>query len=470
MSHLPILVYGEIGCGQSQVAHAIYHAHHDRSLRFTVDAASVTAASLHAKAAEMSAAGGGESAPSTLIIKNLDRADAQAQAALAAFLEQKEERFAKVRLLSIANADLLERVYRGEFLESVYYQLATLTLKLAPLRDRREDIAALADVFAQTYGPRLGLGQCVFSNPAKARLADYLWFGNLREMETVVARTLALHRKARIDAADLVFDFGAAVEIFEKPTGDFTEFVPRETPVSSERVQVPAEGRNASSFPNRNGYGKLPDLNIVIHELAHELKNPMVTIKTFAQLLRDRYDDENFRARFQEVVGGDIERMDELLEVMIEFADFAAPRRTKVVLAEKLRSAVEEVGAEWAKRQTRVQWKGTASTCEISADESQLDYILKNVFFAVLAQAKMGSEVEVALEADGATTIAYVREGARVASITHYLGVHSEQMIETLLPLRILLAKQLLERNGGGLAIDQSDSDRETVRMEFPLG
>jgi signal transduction histidine kinase len=196
----------------------------------------------------------------------------------------------------------------------------------------------------------------------------------------------------------------------------------------------------------------------------------MVTIKTFAQLLRDRYDDENFRARFQEVVGGDIERMDELLEVMIEFADFAAPRRTKVVLAEKLRSAVEEVGAEWAKRQTRVQWRGTASTCEISADESQLAYILKNVFFAVLAQAKMGSEVEVALEADGATTIAYMREGARVASITHYLGVPSEQAKETLLPLRILLAKQLLERNGGGLAIDQSDSDRETVRMEFPLG
>ena len=470
MSHLPILVYGEIGCGQSQVAHAIYRADTNPGLRFAIDAPAVTASSLDVKVVEMTAAGDGETAPSTLIIENLDKADAQAQSALAAFLDQKEERFANVRLLSTANADLLDRVYRGEFLETVYYRLAILTLKLAPLRERRDDIAALADWFVRTYARRLGLGECVFSNAANARLADYLWFGNLREMETVVARTLALHRKARIDAADLVFDFGADVHISEEQTGDFAEFIPRESPAASERIQAPTEGRNGASLPDSNGYGKLPDLNVVIHELAHEFKNPMVTIKTFAQLLGDRYDDENFRARFQEVVGGDIERMDELLEVMIEFADFTAPRRTKVVLAEKLRRAVEEVGAECAMRQTRVQWKGTGSTCEINADESQLAYILKNVLLAVLAQTKMGSEVEVAMGGDGATTIAYLREGARVASITHYLSDPSGRSNETLLPLRILLAKQLLERNGGGLAIDQSDSDRETVRMEFPLG
>ena len=81
----------------------------------------------------------------------------------------------------------------------------------------------------------------------------------------------------------------------------------------------------------------MEDLNVVIHELAHEFKNPMVTIKTFAQLLGERYQDENFRARFQEVVGNDIERMDDLLEVLIEFADFAKPRSSKVALSEKLR-------------------------------------------------------------------------------------------------------------------------------------
>ena len=60
-----------------------------------------------------------------------------------------------------------------------------------------------------------------------------------------------------------------------------------------------------------NSHSQREDLSVLIHELAHELKNPMVTIKTFAQLLSDRYQDENFRARFQEIVGGDIERMDD---------------------------------------------------------------------------------------------------------------------------------------------------------------
>ena len=470
MSQLPILIFGEIGCGQSQVAHAISRADHNPGLRFAIDAPAVTAASLDVKIVEMTVAGGGKTAASTLIIENLDKADAQAQSLLAAFLEHKEERLAGVRLLSTANADLLERVYRGEFLETVYYKLATLTLKLPPLRDRREDVGALADWFARIYGRRLGLGECVFSNAAKTRLAGYFWFGNLSEMETVVARTLALHRKASIEAADLVFDFGADVQISKEQTGDFAEFIPREAPAATGRVQNPNEARNGASLPNHSGHGKLPDLNVVIHELAHELKNPMVTIKTFAQLLGDRYDDENFRARFQDVVGGDIERMDDLLEVMIEFADFSAPRRGAIVLGEKLRTIVNEIGGECAKRQTRIQWTGNGSACEIRADDSQLAYILKNVLLAVLTQTKMGSEIDIDVEHDGSVVISYVREGARVASITHYLSGPSGHPNESLLPLRILLAKQLVERNGGRLAIDQSDSDRETLRMEFPLG
>jgi signal transduction histidine kinase len=218
-----------------------------------------------------------------------------------------------------------------------------------------------------------------------------------------------------------------------------------------------------------NGHGKSVDLNVVIHELAHELKNPMVTIKTFAQLLGERYQDENFRSRFQEVVGDDIERMDELLEVMIEFADFAAPRRSKVDLVEKLQGVLSELQNEFAKRQTRFEWKGKAGRHEVQSDESQLSYILKNVLLASLSQARMGSEIEINLPQGGTLAITYLREGARVTSITHYLDSASSRPDDSILPLRVLLAKHLLERNGGQFVIDPSDSDNETMRMEFPI-
>ena len=96
-------------------------------------------------------------------------------------------------------------------------------------------------------------------------------------------------------------------------------------------------------------------------------------------------------------------------------------------------------------------------------------YILRNVLLAVLAQAKVSSEIDIEVEKQGCVAISYVREGARVASIAHYLSAPSSSPDENALPLRILLAKQLVERNGGRMTIDQSDSERDTVKMEFPI-
>jgi signal transduction histidine kinase len=207
----------------------------------------------------------------------------------------------------------------------------------------------------------------------------------------------------------------------------------------------------------------------LIHELAHEMKNPMVTIKTFAQLLDDRYEDEDFRARFRDVVSCDIERMDDLLEMMIEFADFSQPRVDRASLDERLRWAVDEVGEECGKRQAAIRLQSSRIATAILADENQLDYILKNVLSAVVSQAKLGSEIGVEIQQAGTVVISYFREGPRMASITQYLGSLSEAAGESILPLRILLAKQLVERNGGEMAVDSTDAEKEIVTMEFPI-
>ena len=81
----------------------------------------------------------------------------------------------------------------------------------------------------------------------------------------------------------------------------------------------------------------------------------------------------------------------------------------------------------------------------------------------------MGSEVEIDITQQGTVSFTYVREGARVTSITHYLNGTSPGPNEPLLPLRMLLAKQLIERNGGRLSIDQSDDERDILRIVFPI-
>jgi polar amino acid transport system substrate-binding protein len=207
----------------------------------------------------------------------------------------------------------------------------------------------------------------------------------------------------------------------------------------------------------------------LVHELAHELKNPMVTIKTFAQLLAERYDDPNFRARFQDAVDGDIERMDELLGVMTEFAGFDQPHKISIVLKEHLHSALADIHDNCAKRQVRVGWKENGQGVKIMADAAQLQYVLKNTLLAILSQTRTGSEIELALGQRGSVTISYLREGERIQSLVNYLNDVTVPGTEKILPLRILLAREIIERSGGRIGMDQADGDREIVTMEFAV-
>ena len=466
---LPILISGEIGCGQERVARGIHFLGARFGSWILLHAAKINSAYLDQKSLQLSWCRSSEAMPVTLIIENVDQLSLSDQAELVNFLEEEEAKFGKCRLITTARVDILEKVYRDELLESLYYRLATLKLSLRPLRERREDVPAIASWFCQFYASYIGLGEVNLSARANERLSNYLWFGNLNEMETVIARTLALQRKSWIEAADLIFDFSVAGELPELPA--FKELVRSEAQEKSELETAKSltQIRNGLHTEARteNNHAQREDLSVLIHELAHELKNPMVTIKTFAQLLTDRYQDENFRARFQDVVGCDIERMDDLLELMIEFADFAQPRWNKLALQEKLRSALNEVTDECARRQAQIAWKGNGYSREIKADETQVKYVLKNVLLAVLSQARLASEIEINVEKQGCVAISYFREVGRVASITHYFDKSSSSPSDTVLPLRILLAKQLVERNGGNMILDYTDSEKDLLKMEF---
>src|SRR6266850_173133 len=466
---LPILISGEIGCGQERVARGIHFLGARFGSWILLRAAEINSFYLDQKSFQLSWCRSSEAPPVTLIIENVDQLSLAGQAELLNFLEEDEAKFGKCRLITTARVDILEKVYRDELLESLYYKLAILKLSLRPLRERREDVPAIASWFCQLYASHLGLGEVSLSAGANERLSNYLWFGNLNEMETVIARTLALQRKSWIEVTDLIFDFSAAGELPELPAFEALAGSEAQEKSELERAESLTQVPNGLHAETRaeNSHSQREDLNVLIHELAHELKNPMVTIKTFAQLLTDRYQDENFRARFQDVVGCDIERMDDLLELMIEFADFRQPRWSKVPLQEKLRSVLNEVTNECARRQAQIRWKGNGYSREIKADEIQVKYVLKNVLLAVLSQAKMGSEIEINVEKQGCVAISYFREVARVASITHYFDKSSSSPSESVLPLRILLAKQLVERNGGHMTLDYSDTEKDILKMEF---
>jgi DNA-binding NtrC family response regulator len=464
----PVFIWGERGCGQDRVARAMASEAAGAAALITLNGQDLTADCLeHWRAQLTTLCRAGGSVPA-ILIEGLERLTPSGQSLLLNFIDAFEGNGWPFRILSTANADLLEHVYRGAFLGRLYYKLAKLTLPLAPLRKRQDDLYALARRFAADYATELKLDEIDFTPAARARLRDYLWFGNLDEFDVVIARTLAVHGKARIDAADLVFDFSAFVDGIAGTSSEVsaaTDYV--DDIVARNAALEVAEHRRPSAATGVTV--GLPNLRLLVHELAHELKNPMVTIKTFAQLLAERYDDASFRARFQDVVDGDIERMDELLGVMTEYAGFDQPRTASTALSEHVNSILEAIHDDCAKRQIHVGWKGNGQGVKIMVDAAQLRYALRNTLLAVLSQAKSGSDIDLAVAESGTLAISYLREGERMQSLANYFEVGDLPSSKNIVPLRILLAREIVERSGGRFGIDQSDGPRDVVTMEFPV-
>jgi two-component system response regulator AtoC len=97
-----------------------------------------------------------------------------------------------VRIVACTNRDLAAEVRAGRFREDLYYRLAVVELVVPPLRERREDIPALAREFALRYAEQFGLDGVRLAPPLVARLAAADWPGNVRQLENVVARMVAL--------------------------------------------------------------------------------------------------------------------------------------------------------------------------------------------------------------------------------------------------------------------------------------
>ena len=108
-----------------------------------------------------------------------------------------------VRVISATNADLEQRILNGSFREDLYYRLNVIPIHLPPLRDRREDIPLLAKHFLRKICTDMHRPILEITQEAIRAMEDYKWPGNVREMENVIERTVALTDSDIIDVKEL---------------------------------------------------------------------------------------------------------------------------------------------------------------------------------------------------------------------------------------------------------------------------
>ncbi len=114
-----------------------------------------------------------------------------------------EEVVADIRVIAATNQDLGKLVAEGRFREDLYYRINVIPVQLPPLRERIEDIALLAQHFLAKYSEQMEKVVTGISNDALAHLQDYEWPGNIRELENVIERAVALERTPTILAESL---------------------------------------------------------------------------------------------------------------------------------------------------------------------------------------------------------------------------------------------------------------------------
>ena len=219
-----VLVRGESGTGKELVAREL---HERNSVRRNASFVAVNCAALpselieselfgHEKGAFTGAAarreGKFEQADSgTLFLDEIGDMSANVQAKLLRALEERRiERLGAnesipvdVRIVSATHRPLEQEITNGQFRADLFYRLRVVTIEIAPLRERREDIPLLVEAFLRQAAERYELPQRALSQTALKRLVEYNWPGNVRELKNTIDRAVIMAEGDEVTPKDL---------------------------------------------------------------------------------------------------------------------------------------------------------------------------------------------------------------------------------------------------------------------------
>ncbi len=222
----PVLITGETGTGKELVARALHRQGPRKDRPFLAVNCGAIASGLleselfghvrgaftgadRARQGLFSAADGG-----TLFLDEIGEMPIDLQPKLLRVLQEGEillvgenrPRKVDVRVLAATGRDLHKEIEAGRFREDLYFRLAVVDVQVPPLRERKEDIPAMAEHFLSAVARREGRPVPVLQDDAVQSLIDYDWPGNVRELENLMEKVMIFCREETIDLGSLPWE------------------------------------------------------------------------------------------------------------------------------------------------------------------------------------------------------------------------------------------------------------------------
>lgn len=475
----PLLIQGEEGTGKELIAKIIHHTGDWKPYPFyKLDCKFLSDDALHAQLSRSIREINYGSIPGTFFLKGMEHLGKVNQLRLleilndGIFLDGSEKRpIQNVRFISSATENIRARVAELKFSEDLYDRLSTLSLSIPPLRERNDEIPAISEHILAEHAKKLKIKKVGISEEALRVLRSYWWPGNLKEFEHVIVRSAILSEGDNLTERDLHFEI-------ENEKDSFLSFLRK-----AEETKPPPEPKKRS--------GEEPTVSptpLFFIELVHRIKNPLVSIKTFTQLLASKFNDPEFREYFYRIVTEDIEKIDSVLDGLLNYIKINTPINKVNTIHSILEETIKKYEGRLEEKKIKVYKKFEKDLPETVVHDEQLRYVLDSlVHYAIPSIPPYGSigflTKSVFLPKGPGNHLPPLKQNGRyievIVAFTGYkkpmeqfenvLGIPTLQR-EEVIELELRLIREIIHRNHGWMTFDVDEKKPRTfISLKFPI-
>jgi nitrogen-specific signal transduction histidine kinase len=477
-NNVPVFIQGEHGTEKELIAKFIHYAGDSKYYHFyNIDCKTQTEDSFNDQFLRIFKENNFGTTPATVYLKEIGELGPFSQSKLLELVEDgffqngtEKKTIKNLRFISSSSENLKEKISQGKFSEDLYQRLNTLTIHIPPLRERTKEISTIAQYVLEEYAKKMKINKVSISNNVLKLLQNYWWPGNLRELEQVVIRSAIFSEGKDLTEKDLLFET-------ENENNSFLTFL-KKTDVKSPETRA----QNSSHELNNN------TLSLFLIELVHRIKNPLVSVKTLTQLLREKFNDVEFREHFYRIVTEDIEKIDGVLNGLLSYIKINTPFEKKDTVHFILEDVLKKHEMQLEDKKIKIFKNFEKDLPETVVHEEQLRYILNALLQYALPSIPPRGSIGILTKSfdppketaedkkffqkeGGYLEILIVFTGFKkpVEQFETILGIPVVQKEETI-ELELRLIKEIIQKNRGMMKFEVNEKKPRTlISLKLPV-